>query len=52
MIKITGHLLFLDEHGNHIEESKTFKKWGLRAKIYRFKMKFLYDWVETEYENN
>lgn len=45
MIKITGYLIFVDKYGNHVKESKTFKKWGIRAKIFYLKMILFYDLV-------
>lgn len=52
MIKVTGTLntAYKSPEGNLVQPtiSKTFKKYGLRCKLFIFKCKLFYDWVEVE----
>lgn len=51
-IKVTGTLntVYLDDEGytQQILESKTFKKNGIRCKLFILKCKIFYDWVEVK----
>lgn len=51
MIKVTGTLntAYRSPEGNLVQPtiSKTFKKYGLRCKLFIFKCKLFYDWVEV-----
>ena len=57
MIKVTGTLntVYLDDEGytQQVLESKTFKRYGIRCKLFILKCKIFYDWVEVkEVQNN